>query len=159
MIKASDIGLIKQYTSTLVDAGMVREQFIDELIAGANKLKFDELNTPMEHTPEQLIALMNYKGENIKDHVIPHIFFEVAELLKRQQLELQEYRKDKIYTENDLIQGVSEQSKKWQDGCENYNQQRIESLAEEIKAKQKELDSLDCQKIKNIIGNPYKVVD
>lgn len=57
----------------------------------------------------------------------------------------------------DLIQGVSEQSKKWQYGCEKYNQQRIESLAEEIKTKQKELDSLDCQKIKNIIGNPYKV--
>lgn len=106
MIKASDIGLTKQELDEIEEFGKAREQFIDDMCAKANVWAFEQLNVPKEHTPEELTALMLYKGENIKAHVIPPIFFEVAELLKKQQEELQEYRNKElantIYTEEDL---------------------------------------------------------
>lgn len=47
---------------------------------------------------QKLIDIMQYKSENIKAKLEPKVFVDVVACLK----ELQEYRKDKIYTENDL---------------------------------------------------------
>ena len=61
-----------------------------------------------------------------------------------------------IETEIDIKQGISEQSKKWEDGCNAYNQERINKLAEEIKAKQEELRG--CDEISNIVSSGYKAL-
>ena len=61
-----------------------------------------------------------------------------------------------IETEIDIKQGISEQSKKWEDRCNAYNQERINKLAEEIKAKQEELRG--CDEISNIVSSGYKAL-
>ena len=61
-----------------------------------------------------------------------------------------------IETEIDIKQGISEQSKKWGDMCNAYNQERINKLAEEIKAKQEELRG--CDEISNIVSSGYKAL-
>lgn len=61
-----------------------------------------------------------------------------------------------IETEIDIKQGISEQSKKWEDGCNVYNQEHINKLAEEIKSKQEELR--DCDEISNIVSSGYKAL-
>ena len=104
MIKASDIGLQIANCSNdvLANCHKEREKFYQMIKDQQDEKIFNELNVPKKHNVIELIALMTYKGINIKAHIHPHIFFEVAELLKKQQEELEEYRKDKIYTEEDL---------------------------------------------------------
>lgn len=47
---------------------------------------------------QDLIDKMQFKAENIKAKYEPSVFIDVVNALK----ELQEYRRDKIYTEDDL---------------------------------------------------------
>lgn len=117
MIKASDVGLEKaDYTQDVfADFHKIKEKVLQRAKEKHEEELFNELNVSKNHTVQELIALMTYKGMNIKAHVNPYIFIEVADMLESLQKELQEYRQaaqithtdpiitlDKIYTEEDL---------------------------------------------------------
>ena len=100
MIKASDVGLEKaDYTQDVfADFHKIKERVFQRAKEKHEEELFNKLNVPKNHTVQELIALMTYKGMNIKAHIHPSIFFEVAEMLEQYQEKLQ----DKIYTEGDL---------------------------------------------------------
>lgn len=84
MIKADSVGLEKaDYNKgAFAEREEQRKSFTQIITEQHDQRIFDILNVPREHTREELIGLMRYKGVNIKAHVHPSIFFEVAQMLE-----------------------------------------------------------------------------
>lgn len=84
MIKANSIGLEKvDYNKNIfAEVEEQKVRFLQDIKEHREQELFEKLNVPQKHTKEELIALMRYKGKNIKAHICPSIFFEVAEMLE-----------------------------------------------------------------------------